>query len=68
MIFNALCSSVIVVYPLKILLSSDKFNILKMSSIEDRGHLFSETLGVSCIFCCFHLLQTNKMIVFDNLI
>ena len=35
---SALYSSIIVVYPLKIVLSSDKFNVLKRSSIEDRGH------------------------------
>ena len=49
-------------------MSSDKFNVLKTSSIEDRDHLTSETIGISCIFCCFHPLQTGKMIVFDNLI
>ena len=66
--FSALYSSIIVVYPLNISWSSDKFNILKTSSIEDRGHLISETIGISRIFCCFHSLQTNKIIVFDNLI
>ena len=65
---SASCSSIIVVYPLKILLSSDKFNVLKTSSIEDRGHLISETIGISRIFCCFHPLQTDSMIVFENLI
>ena len=54
-------SAITVVYPLKIKLSSDKFNILKTSSIEVRGHLISETIGISRIFCCFHLLQTDKM-------
>ena len=66
MSFSALYSSIIVVYPLKISLSSDKFNILKTSSIEDRGHLISETIGICRIFCYFHPLQTDKMIVFDN--
>ena len=56
----------IVVYPLKISSSSDKFNVLKTSSIEDRGHLISETIGISRSFCCFHSLQTDKMIVSDN--
>ena len=64
MILSTLCSSIIAVYPLKISLSSDKFNVPKTSSIEDRG----ETIGISFIFCCFHPLQINKMIVFDNLI
>ena len=66
--FSALHSSIIVVYPLKISLSSNKLNIFKTSSIEDRGHLISETIGISRIFCCFHPLQIDKMIVFDNLI
>ena len=65
---TALYSSIIVVYPLKISLSSDKYNIYKTSSIEDRGHLISETIGISHIFSCFHPLQTDKIIVFDNLI
>ena len=65
---SALYSSIIEVYPLKISLSSDKFNALKTSSIEDRGHLISETIVISRIFCCSHLLQNGKMIVFDNLI
>ena len=56
------------VYPLKILLSSDKLNVLKTSSIEDRGHSISETIGISHIICCFHPLQTDKKIVFDNLV
>ena len=58
-------SSIILVYPLKISLSSDKFNVLKMSSIEDRGHLISETIDISHFFYCFHPLQTDKMIVFQ---
>ena len=58
---SALCSSISVVYPLKISLSSDKFYVLKTSSIEDRGHLFSETIGISRIFCCFHPLQIDKI-------
>ena len=66
--FNVLYSSIIVVYPLKFSLSSDKSNVLKTSSIEDRGHLISGTIGISRSFCCFHPLQTDKMIVFDNLI
>ena len=59
--FSALYSSIIVVYPLKISLSSDNFNVLKTSSIDDRGHSFSETIGISRIFCCFHPLQTDIM-------
>ena len=51
----------IVVYPLKIALSSDKFNVLKRTSIEYRGHLFSETIGISRNFCCFHPLQIKNM-------
>ena len=66
--FSALYSSFIVVYPLKISLSSDKFNISKTAFIEDRGHLISETIGICRIFCCFHPFQTDKIIVFDNLI
>ena len=66
--FSAFYSSIMVVYPLKISFSSDKFNVLKTSSIEDRGRLISETIGISRIFCCFHPLQTAKMIVFDDLI
>ena len=65
---SALYSSTIVVYPLNISLSSDKFNIYKTASIEDRDHLISETIGISRIFCCFHPLQTDKIIIFDNLI
>ena len=65
---NAFYSSIMVVYPLKISLSSDKFNVLKTSSIEDRGHLISETIDISRIFCFFHPLQSDKMIVFDDLI
>ena len=64
--FSALYTSIIGVYPLKIILSSDKFDVFKMVSIEDRGHLISVTIGISHIFCCFHLLQTDKMVVFDN--
>ena len=66
--FSALYSSIIVVYPLKMSLPSDKINVLKTSSIEDRDHLISETIGISRIFCCFHPLQNDKMIVFDNFI
>ena len=66
--FNALYSSIIVVYPLKFSLSSDKSNVSKTSSIEDRDHLISGTICISRSFCCFHPLQTDKMIVFDNLI
>ena len=60
--FNAFYSSIMVVYPMKISLSSDKFNGLKTSFIEDRGHLISETNDISHIFCCFHPLQTDKML------
>ena len=66
--FSAFYSSIMAVYPLKISLSADKFNVLKTSSNEDRGHLISETIGISRIFCCFHPLQTDKMIVFIDLI
>ena len=65
---NALYSFIIVVYALKIALALDKFNVLKWSSIEDRGHLFSETIGISRNFCCFHPLQIDKLIAFENLI
>ena len=65
---SVLYCSIIVVYPIKITLSSDKFTVLKTSSIEDYGQLFSETIGISRIFCCFHPLKIDKMIVFDNLI
>ena len=64
--FSAFYSPIMVLYPLEISLSSDKFNVMKTSSIEDRGHLISETIGISRIFCCFH--QSDKMIVFDDLI
>ena len=53
MSFSALYSSNIVVYSLKIALSWDKFNVFKTSSIEDRGHLISETIGISHIFVVF---------------
>ena len=66
--FNALYSSIIVVNSLKFSLSSDKSNVLKTSTIEDRGHLISGTIGISHSFCCFHPLQNDKLIVFDNLI
>ena len=46
MILNALNSSTILVYPLKIGLSWDTYNVLEKSSVEDRGDLFSETVGV----------------------
>ena len=59
---------IIVVYPLNISLSSDKINVLKTSSIEDRGRLISEAIGISRNFCYVHPLQTDIMIVFDNLI
>ena len=68
MSFCALYNSNIVVYPLKISLSSDNVNDLKTSSIEDKGHLISETIGISHNFYCFHPLQTDIQIVFDNLI
>ena len=42
-----LYNSIIVVHPLKISLSSNKFNVLKTSYTEDRDHLFSETIGIS---------------------
>ena len=66
--YNALYSSIIVVYSLKFSLSSDKSNVLKTSPIEDKGHLISGTIVISRSFCCFHPLQPDKMIVFDNLI
>ena len=52
-----LYNSIIVVHPLKISLSSDKFNVLKTSSIEDRGHLFSKTIGISR----FSVVSSAKM-------
>ena len=59
---SALCSSIIVVYPLKMSLSSDNLNVKK-------GVIwFSETIGYSRNFCCFHPLKIGKKIVFDNLI
>ena len=64
--FSAFYSSIMVIHPLKISLSSDKLNVLETSSIEDRGHLISETIGISRIFCCIHPLQTDKIIVFDD--
>ena len=67
--FSAFYSSIMVVYPLKISLSSDKFNVLKTSSIEDKGHFISETIGkISHMLCCFQPLRNDKMIVFDDLI
>ena len=68
MYFSAFYSSIMLVYPLNISLSSDKINVVKTSSIEDRGHLISETIGINRIFSCFHPLQTDKMIVDDDLI
>ena len=66
--FYALYSSIIVVYPLKFSSSSDKSNVLKSYSVEDRGHLISGQMGISHGFCSFHPLQTDKMIVFEYLI
>ena len=66
--FNALYSSIIVVCPLKISSSSNKFNVLKTSSIEGRAHLISESICISRSFCCSHPLQSDKMIGFNNLI
>ena len=57
---NALYSSIIVVQLMKIPLSSDKINVLKTSSIENRGQSFSETIGISRIFCCFHSLKKTE--------
>ena len=57
---TALYSSIIVVDLLKILLSCEKFNVLKMSSIEYRGHSFNETIGFSHNFCCFHPIEIEK--------
>ena len=57
---HALNSSIIVAYPLKILLSSEKFNVFKTSSIEDRGHLISDTIGVSRISVVFIRFKLTK--------
>ena len=54
-------------YPLKISLSLDEFYILKAFSIEDKGHLFPETIGIGCIILRFHSVQIDKMVVFDSL-
>ena len=57
---------IIVVYPLKISLSADKFYVLKtgsmrkMSSIEDKGCLSSKTVGISRNFCSSHPLQIER--------
>ena len=45
--FNALYSSIKLGYPLKISLSSDEFHVLKAFSLEVRGYLFRETIGIS---------------------
>ena len=58
--FSALYSSFIVAYPLKISLSSDKFNVFEKSSIENRGHLISETIGVSRISVVFIRFKLTK--------
>ena len=61
--------SVIVVNLLKISSSSDNSNVLKTSSIEDRGHLFLMKQFVLAAFSVvFFPLKIDKMIVFDNLI
>ena len=65
---SALYRSMIVVHLLKIPLSPDKCYVLKTSFIEDRGHLFSKTIGISRIICCLHPLKIDQMIVFDNFI
>ena len=61
-------SAIIVAYLLKISLPSEKNNVFKSSSIEVRGHKCSGTNCFGHIFCSFHPLQIDKMIVFDNLI
>ena len=60
---SALYRFIIVVHFLKISLSSDKFNVFKRFSIEDIGYLVSEAIGISRIFCCFHPLKFDKMIL-----
>ena len=57
---NALYSSIIVVYPLKFSLSSDKSNVLKTSSIEDRGHLISGTLVLAAVSVIFIRFKMTK--------
>ena len=57
---SVLYSSIIVVLSPEISWSSNKFNVLKRSSIEDKGHLFSETIGISHNFSCFHPLHIEK--------
>ena len=52
--------SIIVVHLLKISLSSNKFNVLKTSFIEDRVHLFSKTIGISRICRVFILSKLTK--------
>ena len=61
--FSALYSSTILEYPLKISLSSDKINALKTSPIEDRGHLFSETIGFRCIFVDFTRFKLTEWLL-----
>ena len=58
--FGALYSSIIIAYPLKIPLSSDKFYTFKTSSIEGRGHLISETIDVSRISVVFIRFKLTK--------
>ena len=54
--FSALYSTINVVHPLKSSMSSDKPNSKKTSSMKDRGHLISDTIGIMRVFCCFHPL------------
>ena len=45
----------------------DKFYVLKTTSTDDRGYLFSETISFGCMFCWLHQLKIDEMAVFDNL-
>ena len=62
---NALYSSIIVGYPLKFSSSSDKSNVLKTTSIDDRGHLISGTIGISCS-SLRECLRTHKVFTKDQ--
>ena len=66
--FSALYSVINLGYFLNIYLSLDEFYVLisiyLAFSIDDRGHLFRKTIGISCIILCSNPLHTDKMVFF----
>ena len=57
---SALYSSIIVVHLLKHFIVIGKNKRLETSFSGDRGHLFSETIGISHIFVVFILSKLTK--------